>query len=226
MQAILLMGSPKGSRSNSDALGSYLLERLEERGVTTDKIFIQQLLISEQGINTLFQRIDEADIMILAAPVYADSHHSGVVRMMELVHAHIISISSRRKTMMVAISNCGFPEVRHNELSLAISRRFAHECEFEWAGGLALGSGESIGGRRLEKAGGLVRNVRKSLDLAAEALAKGNRIPEEAIQLMARPLMPRWIYLLFGNMGWHRSAKKQGCKEPLDSKPYLAREKN
>ena len=56
-----------------------------------------------------------------------------------------------------------------------------------------------------------MRNV-KSLDLAADALAKGEAIPEEAVKLMARPLVPRWLYLLIGNRGWVRGAKSMDAR--------------
>ncbi len=221
MLATLLIGSPRGPRSTSDALGTYLLERLREKGVSLNKVYIQQSLSSEQGIDTLFRTVAEADIIILASPLYADSHYSGVVTAMELIREDLKNKPHIRKQMMVALSNSGFPESWHNDLSLAISRRFALECGFEWAGGLALGGGESIAGRPLEEAGGLVRNVKKSLELAADALAKGENIPEGAVKLMARPLVPKWLYLLIGNIGWIWKAKKQGCRERLGSKPYL-----
>ena len=220
VRATLLIGSPRGPKSTSDALGTYLLERLKEKGVSVDKVFIQQSLASGLGIDTLLRAIEEADIIILASPLYADSHHSGVIAAMELTREELKDKPRLKKHMMIAISNSGFPESSHNDLSLAISRRFALECGFEWAGGLALGGGESIGGRLLEEAGGLVRNVKKSLDLAAEALAKGENLPEGAITFMARPLIPRWLYLLIGNIGWVWKAKKWGCSERLDRRPY------
>lgn len=224
IHAAVLIGSPKGSASTSDALGTYLLERLREKDVDVSKIYVQQSLRSEQGLDNLFRAVAKANVVILVAPVYADSYHSGVVKAMELIREEVRTRTIVGKRMMVAISNCGFPESRHNELSLAISRRFAMECGFEWGGGLALGGGESIGGRQLEKAGRLVRNVRKSLDIAADALARGKQIPEEAVKLMARPLIPRWFYLLVGNIGWRRRAKKQGCKDRLDIRPYRNRQ--
>lgn len=220
LRATLLIGSPRGPKSTSNALGTYLLERLNERGVSVKKVFIQQSLVSEQGMDTLLRTVEEADIIILAFPLYADSHPSGVVVAMELIRDELRDKSLMKEHMMVAISNSGFPESSHNDLSLAITRRFALECGFEWAGGLALGGGESIGGRPLEEAGGMVRNVKKSLELAADALAKGEHLPEGAMTLMAMRLIPRWLYLLFGNIGWVWKAKKQGCRERLNRRPY------
>ena len=220
LSATLLIGSPRGPQSTSHALGTYLLDKLKERGVSVNNIFVQQSLASERGIDTLLRAIEEANIIILVSPLYADSHHSGVIAAMELIHKHLSDKPRNIRQMMVAVSNSGFPESWHNDLSLSISRRFAVECGFEWAGGLALGGGESIGGRPLEKVGGRVRNVRKSLELAADAIANGENLPESSVTLMAMPLVPRWLYLLIGNVGWRWKAKKQGCREGLYSRPY------
>ena len=218
--ATLLIGSPRGPQSTSHALGTYLLDRLKEKGMSVNKVFIQRSLISKGGIDTLLQALNEADIIILASPLYADSHHSGVIAAMELIRARLSDKPRINRQKMVAISNSGFPESSHNDLSLSISRLFAVECGFEWAGGFALGGGESIGGQPLEKAGRRVRNVRKSLELAADALANGEHLPESAVALMAMPLVPRWLYLLIGNIGWRWKAKKQGCREELNNRPY------
>jgi hypothetical protein len=218
--ATLLVGSPKGPRSASDAIGSYLLERLGGKGLITNKLYIQQSLASEQGTIALLAAVAESDLIILSAPLYADSLHSGVIRAMEMVYADRKKRAPGKRQRMVAISNSGFPEAPHNDMSLAISRKFAVGYGFEWAGGLALGGGGSIGGRPLEQAGGRVRNVKKSLDLAAEALAKGEAIPEEAVRLMAKPMTPEWLYLLIGNIGWRWQARKNRCGKRLFSRPY------
>ncbi len=116
--------------------------------------------------------------------------------------------------------NCGFPEASQNRTALAICRRFAAEAGFEWAGGLALGMGEAIGGRPLKEAGGMVRRIVKALDLAGDALALGHPIPEEAVRLMAKPLVPRWLYILMGNRGWKKRAANHGTTDALNARPH------
>lgn len=44
----------------------------------------------------------------------------------------------------------------------------------------------------------MVRNVTKSLDLTAAALAEDRSLPQEAVNLMARPIIPFWTYTFFG----------------------------
>ncbi|MCK5315562.1 MAG: hypothetical protein KAJ53_10585 [Anaerolineales bacterium] len=43
--------------------------------------------------------------------------------------------------------------------------------------------------------------MRKSLDMAAEVLVQGQGIPEAAQDIMARPVVPHWLYRLLGGMG-------------------------
>ena len=224
MLATLLVGSFRGPKSTSDALGSFLLENLEANGVKTRKIYIHQSLSSEKGIQNLCKAVAETDVLILAAPLFADTLPAPVIKAFELIHEDVTNRNDKKHRTMIAISNSGFPEARHNNTSLAISRRFALVSGFEWAGGLALGGGGAINGKRLEQAGGFVRNIKKSLELTAEALAKGDVVPEDAISLMAKLHMPAWLYLQVSAnplLVWLR-LKKNGCKESILCAPYRA----
>ena len=70
-----------------------------------------------------------------------------------------------------------------------------------WAGALAMGMGGSIGGDIRNLPGG-GKNILDALRMAAESLADGGVIPVEATTLFAKPLMPRWLYTMIGNLGW------------------------
>jgi hypothetical protein len=214
--ALLLMGSPKHGKSNSASLGAYLTARLTEAGVEGRMLSIAHALRSPEGAHGLLDAVDGADLVVLLSPLYVDSLPSGVIRALELVAAR----RRTRAARFAAVVNCGFPEAAQNETALAICRRFAAEAGFEWAGGLGLGMGEAIGGRPLQEAGGMVRNAMKALDLAAAALARGRAIPEEAVRLMGKPFVPRWLYILMGNFGWKRQARKHGTAGRLNARPH------
>ena len=120
----------------------------------------------------------------------------------------------------MAVMNNGFPEAVHSHTALGIARQFALETGHEWLGGLALGMGGAIDGKPLAKKGRMVRNLSKALDLSAAALDRGQPVPAEAVDLMARPLMPTWLYTAVGNWGWKRQAKKNGVREKIMVRPY------
>jgi hypothetical protein len=219
-RALLLVGSPRGARSNSESLGAYLLEQFRERGLETEKLRIYALLKSDESWGKLLGAVDRAGIIALAAPLYADSAPSGVIRAMELILEARRGQEGPKKPWFVAIVNCGFPEARQSETALRIYRRFAAEAGLQWAGGLALGGGEAIGRRPLDKTGRMLRHVRRSLDLTADALAEGRSVPDEAVAFMAKPVIPKWLYLLVGGISWRVQAKRQGAAGTLHDRPY------
>lgn len=219
-KVLLLVGSPKGAKSTSESLGTYLLDQLDEKGFQTETNRINPALKSNQSREKLLLAGDNSDLLIIAFPLYVDSLPSQLIKAMELIAERRKAMEDPKKPQLLAIINSGFPEAAQNDTALAICRRFAKESAIEWIGGLALGGGAAIDGRSLDEAGGMVRNVKKSLDLTAEALAEGKPLPQDAIDLMAKRLAPTRMYLFMGNLGWKRQAKKNGVRKSLDNRPY------
>ncbi len=220
MKVLLLVGSPRGANSTSESLGTYLLERLAEKGLQTEKVRIYPALKTDDGIAGLLSATDHADIIVLAFPVYVDSLPAPVIKTLEFVAKHRKANPPPARQLFLAITNCGFPETSHCETAVAICRRFAREAEFDWAGGLALGGGGALNGQALKQAGGMARNVIKSLDLAAGEIAQGGPVSQQALDLMARPVIPAWLYRFFGNWGWKEQAKKLNTQNRLKEQPY------
>jgi NAD(P)H-dependent FMN reductase len=188
--ALLLVGSPKGLKSSSHAIGSYLLKRLETAGLTTKTLVIGAALHTEADAAGMHEDIAAADIIIVSFPLYVDQLPAPLVKALELI--------AERDIM----------------------RRFAKEVGFEWAGALAMGMGGAVGGRSLAKAGGMVRNIVRALDVTAAALINGENVPGEAAGLMAKPVVPKWMYLLMANWGMKREIKKRGVGRQTYARPY------
>ena len=84
-KALLLIGSPKGEKSTSASLGNYLTSKLEEFGMISEIGFIHRLVNREEKIQSLFEMIDTADLIILSFPLYVDSLPAPVIKAMELI---------------------------------------------------------------------------------------------------------------------------------------------
>ena len=217
---LLLVGSPRRKHSNSLSLGAYLLDRLSERGCEVSTVFITKALKKNGRIQEMLEAVDRADILIFSSPLYVDSLPALVVQALEVIAEHRSKSEHLKKQRMAAILNCGFPESNQNNTACAIFSRFAYETGYEWAGCLKLGGGEFIGRKPLEKCGRILRNARKALDIAAVALAAGNPVPDEAARLMAKQLIPTWLYLIIGTHWFKRTAKKNEVADKLLDKPY------
>ncbi|MGW8180457.1 MAG: hypothetical protein ACWGQW_17110 [bacterium] len=218
--ALLILGSPRAlNKSTSYSLSIFLLAQLEAKGISTSFIHVQRAVRNQEGMATLLCCFERAELIVLSCPLYVDSLPAPVVRVMEMLSTqHLVETSAERR--LAAIVNCGFPEARHTEIALAICRCFANQTGLRWVGGLGLGGGEALKGRRLEEAGGLARNIRRSLLLTADSLSQGKPIPEKACQLISKPLVPYWLYRWLGQRGWKRQGKRYGVGKDLMARPY------
>ena len=219
-RAVLLVGSPRTRKSTSHSLGSYLFEHLEAQSIQTETIYIHTTLRSKEKMQALFEAVDQADLVLLAFPLYVDSLPAPVIDTLERIAAHRHGQTNRQ--MFAAIANCGFPEAHHNNSALAICATFARQSGFEWAGSLSLGAGEGlVHGAALNEMDGRAEALKQALNLAAEALAGGQAIPEKAQSFLNKPFIPSWLYRLMGSFGWDQQAKQWGVAGKLKKQPYL-----
>jgi hypothetical protein len=219
--AVILIGSAKpAGESTSEALATYLAQRLGQQGVTTATMHVARALRTETRAEELLQAVDAADLFVLAFPLYVDALPYLATEALERIAAHRQTEPSPTQSAFLAIANCGFPEAQHNTTALAICQQFAEVAGFAWAGGLALGAGGAINGQPLAKAGGMVHNVAAALDLAAAALAEGESVPAETAALMARPFIPTRAYMLLGDIGWLRQARRNRVVTHLRARPF------
>jgi multimeric flavodoxin WrbA len=220
-KAVLLVGSPRTRKSSSQALGGYLFDRLALGQVETKTFYIHTSLYSQERMQALMEAVDTSDLVMLAFPLYVDSLPAPVMAALERIAARRLGKNGNRPRF-AAIANCGFPEAAHNHTALAICEAFARQAGFDWAGALSLGAGEGlVHGAPLPEAGGPVIRIRKALDLAAAALLSGEAIPPEAVEMLAKPIIPDWMYRLMGVYGWKKQAKQYGVQNGMLRKPYL-----
>jgi multimeric flavodoxin WrbA len=219
-RALLLVGSPRTRNSTSGALGSYLRDQLNVANVTTETIYLHTVVNSPAKLHATVDAFDNADLVVLAFPVYVDALPAPAMRLLEHIAAHRRANPPAKAQRFAAIGNCGFPEAAHNAPALAICACFAQQAGLEWAGGLALGGGGIVAGEPLDSAGGKAEPLRAALTMAAQALARGEAIPQSAADMLAKPIIPAWLYRTFGSLGWHIEARRYKTGRMLRRQPY------
>ena len=218
-RALLLVGSAKPSGvSTSASLGRYLFDRLVELGVQTSSMTVDRSAVGRD--RRFLAAVAESDLFVLSTPLYVDSFPALVIRAFEA-----IALERQRRPPrpcgFALIVNCGFPEASQCDTALAIARLFARRTRFDWRGGLALGEGGAIDGRKLEAFGGLTKHVRAALDAAATALAEGLPIPAEATTQMAGRMLPPRLYTFAATIDWRRRAFRHGVPQrQLRARPF------
>jgi NAD(P)H-dependent FMN reductase len=220
-RALLLVGSPRGDASVSATILAHLATLLAERGlsVTTEKIHGGSPGAPE--LRGLGARVAEADVVVLATPLYVDSLPGPLTAALEVLARRRAGGLSPRPRFL-ALVNCGFPEAVHNDTALAICRLFAKQVHLEWIGGLGIGGGGMLAGRPLAEQGARARGLTRALALAADAIARGRAVPEKARALVAKPPIPRWLYRSIANWGFRQEARRYGTLERQGARPYAA----
>jgi NAD(P)H-dependent FMN reductase len=225
-RALLLVGSPRGRKSTSAALGGYLAGRLTAHGIPTETIQLYPALGSRERTRSLIEAVDGSDLIVLAFPLYIDSLPGPVTRALELIAARRPTAQPAGKAKLAAfaaIVNSGLPEGEQSQTALAICAKFAQRAGFTSAGGLALGGGYTVvNGTPLDQLGWRGNSIRVSLELSAANLASGNPIPDEAVRLMAKRRVSKWMFLLLGPVTWLLKARKYGAVRTLLRQPYKA----
>jgi len=209
----VLIGSPRGlDRSNSAALSRILLDAFDESVWTIDWIHLHEAVGSKDAAAKLVAEVTNSDLILFAAPLYVDSLPAPAIEAFERVVAARAGRPDDAKTPRFAVLlNCGFIEPRQNATAVEICRVISDAAGFEWFGDLALGGGGHVTGR-----------IRKALREAGASLANGFPISPDTRKRVRRPVMPKLLYVLGGNLMWRRLAKANGLtKEALLGQPYV-----
>jgi hypothetical protein len=218
-EIVVLIGSPKSDGGTSASFGDYLLGKISNK-ITKKSYHVGKALRNEESWNKLTQAIDNADSVILVFPLYWDHLPSHLITTLERLHLHRMKNPNKKvQNLYVAVQN-GFPEPWHNEMAIKVCEVFAKEAGLDYKGALNIGGGAAINGRPLEETGGMTHKLRQTLDMAAEAIGKGEPIPKEVEKRLAKPLYPPGFAVVFGGIGWKRQAKKKGAKTSLRARPY------
>ncbi len=213
---------PKGT-STSENLARAMGARFEKDGVRVQYHHATELLHDGVPAQVATKAMIDADLLVLASPLYVDAFPALATRVLERVAAARAHAPAARRPRFAALVNCGFPEAEHIRTALRIARHFALAAGYRWVGALPLGGGGMIKpGVALDAQHGPAEHVKRALDLAAGALAIGENVPAGAIDLLVHAPIPDVVYRMMGDIGWRYQAHQNGLAQaalrwrPLD----------
>ncbi len=214
MRAVLLTGSPRGTRSTSRALGLHVLQGLRSRGWEVEERNVCRAVTTAEGVADLKAIMEGSDLAVLSLPIYLGSPPAAVMRAMEALRGHI-----KEGGALVAVTNSDLVGEREHEVSLSICRLFARDIGWEWRGGIVRG-----GQVPRDRAAGTVeldRRARRALDLAVEELSVGRPLPAGTVDASGRRPLPALLHVFRANGEWGRAARSNKVRERIRVRPYL-----
>ena len=190
MKIMMIDGSPKVSKSNSE----YFLNILSD--------FIESKDIVIKEINTI-------DTLVFAFPLYVDSLPSHVLEFLIMLEENFKD--NLKGVNVYVIVNCGFYEGKQNKIALNIMKCWCKKMNIKWAQGIGIGAGEMMGGLRNVPMG---KGPNTNLGLALDNLAKNINENKSGDDIFTTPSMfPRFAFRLAANRFWISKANRNGLKK-------------
>lgn len=202
---LLIVGSPKNKKGNSEALIDYLQSHIGD----TQNVMKISLRREMKQPDILLKLINQADDIVISYPVYQNSFPGLVLQLFEFLINNKGSFDEKERKM-IAISNSGFPEIEANTCSVEQCKLFAEQMGFTWEYGIIVAPGAMIGGNDLDKAGNIYKKIRAILENTAHQINTDNFSQLDENRVHIKSLFNPSIYRVAGRILQNKLIKQLG----------------
>lgn len=203
MKIMMIDGSPKVSKSNSEYFLNILSDFIESKDIVKYK------LSKKVDYEDIIKEINTIDTLVFAFPLYVDSLPSHVLEFLIMLEENFKD--NLKGVNVYVIVNCGFYEGKQNKIALNIMKCWCKKMNIKWAQGIGIGAGEMMGGLRNVPMG---KGPNTNLGLALDNLAKNINENKSGDDIFTTPSMfPRFAFRLAANRFWISKANRNGLKK-------------
>ena len=200
MKIIIINGSPKTIKSNSEILGNYLFPLLKENNIK--KYYSIYFQLNDKTKNEIYN----SDVLIFIFPLYVDGIPSNLLKL--LVNFEKENVV-RPETKIYCIVNNGFYEGKQNFLALLHMKNWCKKVNAKWGQGIGIGSGELLPYLKKFKLGqGPLKNLEKILNRFSRNILTLNSDKN----IYINPNWPKSLYFIQGSISWILKARKNNLK--------------
>ena len=200
MKIIIINGSPKTIKSNSEILGNYLFPLLKENNIK--KYYSIYFQLNDKTKNEIYN----SDVLIFIFPLYVDGIPSNLLKLLIKFEKENIV---RPETKIYCIVNNGFYEGKQNFLALLHMKNWCKKVNAKWGQGIGIGSGELLPYLKNLKLGqGPLRNLEKTLNILSRNILTLNSDKN----IYITPNWTKSLYFIQGSISWILKARKNNIK--------------
>ena len=200
MKIIIINGSPKTLKSNSEILGNYLFPLLKENNIK--KYYSIYFQLNDKTKNEIYN----SDVLIFIFPLYVDGIPSNLLKLLVKFEKENVV---RPETKIYCIVNNGFYEGKQNFLALLHMKNWCKKVNAKWGQGIGIGSGELLPYLKKFKLGqGPLKNLEKILNRFSRNILTLNSDKN----IYINPNWPKSLYFIQGSISWILKARKNNLK--------------
>lgn len=237
VEAVVFNGSPLMDDGNTSLILKTFIDGLREEGVTVNVFYTQKLnvhpclgdrncwtrtpcgCVQKDDMRMLLPKIQQADIIVMAVPVYVDGMPGPmkniVDRLLPIIepffeirenHCRHRPRSGNKRSKFMLISNCGFWEMDNFDPLVMHVKAICRNTGWEYTGALLRPHGE-VGGYMVRKAYP-VQDVLEAAKQAGNELVRQGRMSKKTMHTVSRELLPLEKYVEMTNKGFGKALDK------------------
>jgi multimeric flavodoxin WrbA len=238
LKALAINSSPRKGKGNTALILDPFLEGMKEAGAEVELYYTNDLKVNpcqgdlscwlrtpgecihKDDMSWLATKVTQADILILASPVYCDGITGPMKTLIDrLVPAaepffeirdghirHPHRQKENRSKKMVLVSNCGFWEMDNFDPLLVYLKAFSKNAGTEFAGALLRPHGPAL--RSMIEMGTPVEDVLEAAKDAGRQIVRDGNMSLETLSTVSRELIPKDTYIQIVNQHFHEELKK------------------
>jgi len=203
---LLLSGSYRGTKTTSNSILKYLSKHIKDQSVSFSQLKLSSDVGDKINDDEIFNQVNSADLIILCSPKYNLSLPAPVMRLFEMLYQRRYDLTDKTRKF---ISIVQFEAPVGGATAQKICRCFSDYMGFQWYGSLTLPGAGEIKGKPLENTDNMIKNIRKSLILAADSISACQPISDRARKIGAKQ-MPTWLIVFIVNNLIKQYCKKNG----------------
>ena len=174
MKLLVVNGSPRGKKSNSDRIIGWMAKDIQD----CEKVYAAHIKKQDESA----QKVVDADSLLIVFPLYIDMMPGLLQAFFEKLNAY--DLSGKSVTFVV---HSGFPEALHSRAVEKYLRYFARLNDMRLLGVVVMGGSEALQvapdgyfGKRVSAFKSIGENIKENTELNSDVL-KNNR-PHGALQ--------------------------------------------
>ena len=224
MKVLAINSSPNMRKGNTALVLDPFLEGMREMGAEVELFYTKKLNINpcqgefncwlktpgkcfqKDDMQMLLPQIAEADVLVLATPVYVDGITGPMKNLLDRIiplaqpffelrdgHCRHPGRDTNKDNQLVLVSNCGFWEMDNFNPLIVHMQAVSKNIGSEFAGALLRPHGPALKG--MMEMGGPVDDIFKAAKAAGRQLVEDGEMSDETLKVVSRELLPLEMYV-------------------------------
>ena len=234
MKVLAFNASPLMEKGNTDLLLKPFLDGMKKEGCEIELFYTRKLniktclgdracwtktpgkCVQDDDVKMLLQKVQEADIIVFATPVYVDGMTGTlknlIDRLIPIIEPYFLMREQHcrhpprkphKHSKVVLVSNCGFWEKDNFEPLITHMQAICKNTCWEYSGALLRPHGEALG--YMVRRGIPVQDVLDAAKEAGSELARTGKMSEHNLKAVSRELVSLDEYFEMTNKGFKQA---------------------